>query len=195
MPISAVCDRADQRKSVPPAFRGHADMEEAAGRVIAGDGRRHDEEQRDCGADQRGVYDGNGNLPADQGDHAHDHADEDCTDWARAGMVREQGYGCASQDRHSMDSKQEQQAAKKSESDEARNDADNNHGGGLVRQSRTAALPPPPRREDQDSRSLSILESCIGTRLEDGAPVGRWRTYPSRMEELACPVKGTLSCR
>ena len=92
-------------------------MEEAAGRVIAGDGRRHDEEQRDCGADERRAHGGNGNLPADQGDHAHDHADEDCTDWARAGVVREQGCGCASQDRQSMDSKQEQQAEKKSESE------------------------------------------------------------------------------
>jgi hypothetical protein len=83
-----------------------------------------------------------------------------------------------------MDSKQEQQAAKKSESDEAQNDADNNHGGGLGDKVERLRLPPPPRRDGQDSRSLSILESGIGRRVEDGAPVGRWRTYPSRMENL-----------
>ena len=129
--------------------------------------------------------------------HACNHAvapDASALQWnlARAGVVREQGCGCASQDRQSMDSKQERQAAKKSESDEAQNDADDDHGGGLVRQSRPAAPPPPPRREGQDSRSLWILESGIERRVEDGAPVGRWRTYPSRMEELvrSRPTRG-----
>ena len=44
-----------------------ADMGEAAGRVIAGDGRGHGEEQRDCDVDERGAHGGDGDLSADQG--------------------------------------------------------------------------------------------------------------------------------
>ena len=80
-------DRADQCKSFLPTLRGYADLGEAQGRVIGGDGRRPGEKQRDCGTDDRRAHGGDGDLPANQGDQGRDRADHDCPDWTRASVV------------------------------------------------------------------------------------------------------------
>ena len=49
-------DCADNREGLAPAVGRHADMGEPKRRVVACDGGRHGEEERDCGADERRPY-------------------------------------------------------------------------------------------------------------------------------------------
>ena len=52
-------------------------MGEPKRRVVAGDGGRHGEEERDCGADERRSHRREGDLPDRQGRAAGEDADND----------------------------------------------------------------------------------------------------------------------
>jgi len=99
-------------------------MGESKRRVVAGDGGRHGEEERDCGADERRSHRREGDLPERQGCAAGENADNERADDARA-AVESGESGCqAREERQRVDREREQQPAEEADTGNAQNKSD-----------------------------------------------------------------------
>ena len=122
-------DSADNREGLAPAFGRHADMGEPKRRVVAGDGGRHGEEERDCGADERRSHRREGDLPDRQGRAAGENADNERADDARAAVEGGESRRQAREERQRVDREREQQPAEEADAGNAQNKSDDEHGG------------------------------------------------------------------
>lgn len=98
---SADKDSADDAKGHAPAFGRDADLRECHRGVIARDRRRCREEKGDGRAHQWRARGGENSLAYDKDERPRDKGDDDCTEYARAGVIGRQSGGDRREERGS----------------------------------------------------------------------------------------------